>query len=490
MAASEPIRVLFAGAEAAPLVKVGGLGDVAGVLPSILPALPEAAREGRTLDVRVVIPYHPTIPRDTPAIRPLLKFKTRYPGGAIDTQVYQTELNGIVTYLIDGEPIPKQGGVYNIDTQKDGRKFTFFSLALLELPKALDWPIDILHAQDWHVGVAVHMLAELRKTDLFYARTRSVFTVHNLPYMGAGTDRAMREFGIPENTDARLPEWGHYQPLPMALSAADIITTVSPTYSREILTPEFGCGLESFLRARSDSLVGILNGIDLVSIDPATDRALVQNYDLAHIEEREPNKAALLAEVGLDSSQDLPLLILISRMDHQKGVDVAVGALAEIADLPWQAILLGTGEPGLEEMSRQLERSLPDRVRAVIRFDAAFSRRMYAGGDMLLMPSRYEPCGLAQMMAMRYGCLPVASATGGLRDTISDQADPAESSGFLFEGATMETLAGTLRRALAAYNNQEEWATRRKFAMQQEFSWERSGQEYMRLYLRLVNPSE
>jgi len=489
MAASEPIRVLFAGAEAAPLVKVGGLGAVAGVLPSIHPRVAEAAREGRTRDVRVGIPYHPTIPRDTPTIRPLLKYKTRFSGGAIDTQVYQTELNGIITYLIDGEPIPKQGGVYNIDTQKDGRKFTFFSLALLQLPKALKWPVDILHAQDWHVGVAVHMLAELRKTDRFYAGTRSVFTVHNLPYMGAGTDQAMREFGIPENTDPRLPDWGHYQPLPMALSAADIITTVSPTYSREILTPEFGCGLEGFLQERSDSLVGILNGIDLESINPATDRALAQNFDLEHLASRSANKQALLAEVGLDSSKDLPLLILISRMDHQKGVDLAVGALAEITDLPWQAILLGTGEPGLEEMSRQLEANLPERVRAVIRFDAAFSRRMYAGGDMLLMPSRYEPCGLAQMMAMRYGCLPVASATGGLRDTISDQSDPAESSGFLFEGATMQALAGTLRRALAEYGDQEGWAARRKFAMQQIFSWERSGQEYMRLYLRLINPS-
>jgi starch synthase len=485
MLASQPIRVLFAGAEVAPLVKVGGLGDVAGVLPNMLLALPPRLREGRELDVRVVIPFHPTISRVSPAIHPLIEYKTRFPNGlSVDTQAYRTELNGITTYLIDGEPIPRQGGVYSLETEQDGRKFTFFSLALLELTRALDWPMDILHAQDWHVGVAVHMLARLRQEDPFFARTRSVFTVHNLPYMGAGTAGAMRSFGIPENEDPRLPDWGHYQPLPMALSAADVITTVSPSYSREILTPEFGCGLESFLQLRADSLVGIVNGIDLEAINPATDSALVRKYDLASLSERPANKAALMAEVGLAPRPDLPLIILISRMDRQKGVDLAVDALAQITDLPWQALLLGTGDPGLEEQALGLQFELPGRVKAVIRFDAALSRRMYAGGDVLLMPSRYEPCGLAQMMAMRYGCLPVARATGGLRDTISDLPDPAESSGFLFEGATAEALAATLRRSLAAYRDPVGWAARQAFAMRQDFSWQRSAQAYMQLYLQ------
>jgi starch synthase len=453
----------------------------------MLLALPPELREGRSLDVRVVIPYHPTISRESPSIRPLLEFPTRFPNGTvIETKAYQTELNGIVTYLIDGEPIPSQGGVYSLNAAEDGRKFTFFSLALLELARVLDWRFDILHAQDWHVGVAVHMLAQLRREDKFFAKARSVFTVHNLPYMGAGTDQAMRALGIPENQDARLPEWGHYQPLPMALSAADIITTVSPTYSREILTPEFGCGLESFLQSRADRLIGIVNGIDLETINPAADRALVKNFDLDSLSNRPANKTALLAEVGLEALPEVPLLILISRMDSQKGVDLAAGALAQIADLPWQALLLGTGDPGLEEMCRQLESDLPDRVRSVIRFDAALSRRMYAGGDMLLMPSRYEPCGLAQMMAMRYGCLPVARATGGLRDTISDAADPAQSSGFLFEGATADALSATLRRALAAYRDAAAWKSRQVFAMRQDFSWQRSAQAYMQLYLQLV----
>jgi starch synthase len=353
--------------------------------------------------------------------------------------------------------------------------------------RALNWVPDILHANDWHTALAVYALALRRAEDPFFAGTRSILTVHNLPYMGGGTQAALADFGIPSLKDNRLPPWGEYQPLPMGLATADYITTVSPTYAREIMTPEFGCDLQDFLQMRAGSIAGILNGLDERSWNPADDLAQPENFDLDHLEKRAGNKQALLDEFVLPQIQDMPLLILISRMDHQKGVDLVVEGLRQVAGLPWQAILLGTGEPSLEAAMRQLEAEFPYRARAVIRFDAQLARRMYGGADMLLMPSRYEPCGLAQMIAMRYGCLPVARATGGLRDTVKDTQAAETSSGFLFEDATPEALAAALRRAIAVYADRENWQARQRCAMQQDFSWQRSAQAYGLLYHQLLS---
>jgi starch synthase len=303
--------------------------------------------------------------------------------------------------------------------------------------------------------------------------------------MGAGTAEALKDYGIPELADDRLPPWGSYQPLPMGLASADYLTTVSPTYAREILTPEFGCGLQDFLQLRASSITGILNGLDETGWDPAADAALAQNFTQETLDQRSENKLALLHEFGLPPNLDQPLLILISRMDYQKGVDLAFEALHLVSGLPWQAVLLGTGDPGLETAARQLEAEFPYRVKAAIRFDAKLARRMYAGGDMLLMPSRYEPCGLAQMIAMRYGCIPVARATGGLTDTIIDGPSPENSTGFLFEDATPEALAAALRRSVTAYADKDGWRARQMYGMKQDFSWQRFAQAYIHIYHRL-----
>jgi starch synthase len=482
----EPLRVLFCAAEAAPLVKVGGLGDVAGSLPEALLSLPPEARQNRDLDIRVVIPYHPTIPRNKPDITFAGSFSVPHPDGPIQASAYLTHIGRTPVYLIDGELIPKSGGVYSQDTQKDGEKFTFFAFAVFELCRALNWQPHILHAHDWHAALSLHLLLQIRRLDPFFAETRSMLTVHNLPYMGAGTDQALRSFGVQENNDQRLPSWGRYQPLPMGLSAADWITTVSPTYGREIMTSEFGCGLENFLQQRAAVISGVLNGLDLDSANPATDAALVQRFEAKSIETRQANKTALQAEFGLDPDPDMPLIISIGRFDYQKGLDLAIGALSRLADVPWQAILLGSGDPAIEATARALETEMPERVRAAIRFDVGLSKRMYAGGDMLLIPSRYEPCGLTQMFAMRYGCLPVARSTGGLRDTILDDPDPHKSTGFLFEGANPDSLAAAIRRALAAYADRAGWRDRQLVGMRQDFSWQRSAETYLRLYRKLL----
>jgi starch synthase len=479
------LRVLFVASEADPLIKVGGLGDVTGSLPRTLRSLSVEQTGGYHLDVRLVIPFFSAIANRVKNIQLVATFDVQTPDGLVAAEAYETAVGDLPVYLIAGDPIPKEGGVYSLDTRKDGEKFAFFSLAVLELARALDWQPDILHAHDWHTAISVRALHQRRETDPFFARTRSIFTVHNLPFMGAGTDTALEAYGIAAVQDERLPEWGAYQPLPMALSTADLITTVSPTYAREILTPEFGCGLQDFLQERAADVSGILNGLDEQAWDPATDPALAERFTQDSLELRQANKQALLKEFSLPPNMDLPLLILISRMDWQKGVDLALDALRMVAGLPWQAILLGNGDPGLEASVRQLEAEFPYRVRAAIRFDTQLSRRMYAGGDMLLMPSRYEPCGLAQMIGMRYGCIPVARATGGLRDTVIDSQSPDSSTGFLFEKSTPEALAAALRRALTAFQDRQGWQARQRFGMRQDFSWERSALTYTQIYIKL-----
>ncbi|WP_322508971.1 glycogen/starch synthase [Anaerolinea sp.] len=479
---AQPFRVLMVSAEAEPYVKVGGLGDVAGSLPKALLKLPKDVLEGYSLDVRLVLPFHPVIPREVAAQEPLVVVQVPKREGTVEARIYLSEIAGYPVYLIDGEPISRASTVYSLDSAQDADKYIFFSLAVLEMIQALGWKPHVLHAHDWHTAIAVYELARRRDQDDFYRGIKSLFTIHNLPYMGAGAEKVLPEYGIPPSEDIRLPWWGKSLPLPMALSTVDFLSTVSPTYSREILTSEFGCGLEDFLRSRSSTLFGILNGLDTQIWNPQEDSFILRKFSAENPRDRLPNKQALLDQLGLVPEEEAPLLGLIGRFDRQKGIDLAIGALRMMAEQPWQAVLLGSGDPVLEESARNLEREFPERVRVVIKFDLRLSHQIYAGADMLLMPSRYEPCGLAQMIAMRYGCIPVARATGGLRDTISDLPDPSMSTGFLFNEAIPEVLAEALRRAIVAYEDSTGWEMRQRNAMQQDFSWSRSAQEYYRLY--------
>lgn len=480
------LRILFVAAEADPIVKVGGLGDVAGSLPRALQALTSSQAMGHTIDTRLVIPYHPIVAGRVTNPELAATFTVPHPHGAIPARAFLTYVQDLPVYLIDGAPISAVPEVYGADTRKSGEKYVFFSLAVLELARALNWPPDILHAQDWHTAVSVYAL-KLLQDDPFFQHTSTFLSIHNLPFMGAGTEEAVTSFGLPAAHDARLPAWGTRQPLPMGLSSADVISAVSPTYAQEILTPEFGSGLQDFLQMRAGTLYGIVNGLDEKMWDPAADPGLVQNFSASSLDLRVMNKKALLDEVGLLDKPGTPLFIFIGRMDRQKGVDLALEALHQIDDLPWQAIFLGTGDPGLEEIAKQFQRAFPQQFRAILRFDAGLSRRMYAGGDILLMPSRYEPCGLAQMIAMRYGCIPVARATGGLCDTICDCPPPSDSTGFLFEQASPEALAKALRRGAAAFSKPFYWKERQLCGMKQDFSWQRSAQSYARLYLKFLN---
>ncbi len=483
----DAIKVLFLAAEADPLVKVGGLGDVAGSLPRALQHLTaEEAGDGE-IEVRLVLPYHSAVKKKMPDPAFLFDLKIPVQDGYLTASIFFVEVNGIRTYLISGPPIPEEGPVYSADPLIDGPKFIFFSLAALKLTKQLDWQPDILHCNDWHTALSIYGLKARRKYDPFFRQVKTVLTIHNLPFMGAGSEAAFDYFKIPPSTNPLLPSWARKVPMPLGLQTADRIVAVSPSYAGEIVTPEYGCGLDGFLKSRQKSIYGIVNGLDQDKWDPARDSVIAANYSLNTLGCRQSNKEALACDFSLRKDPSIPLLILISRMDPQKGIDLAVEGLRQSAHLPWQAILLGSGDPQLENACQQLANDFPDRVRAIIKFDTALSRRLYAGADILLMPSRYEPCGLAQMMAMHYGCVPLARATGGLQDTIRDEKTfMDEGTGFLFQQASAGAFAEALHYALRIFPDQRRWCGIQERGMKQDFSWERSALEYAKIYHDLL----
>ena len=488
------LKVLFLAAEAEPLIKIGGLGDVAGSLPLALRNLTNhmGVRSGVEVDVRLVIPFHGAIQRHAYPIHRVARFEIPYKDGDVSAEALRMDLDGMPLYLIGGRMIPADAPVYSGDNYIDGLKFTFFSLAALELVRHLDWIPDVIHANDWHTALAIYALNRMKAMDPFFKDTVTVMGVHNLPYLGVGAGKSLDAYGLQPASDPDLPKWARDVPLALGLLSADHIVAVSPTYAKEILTPQFGAGLDGFLRRRGERISGILNGLDVKRWNPADDEFLVTCFGEDNLQARLENKIALQAEFGLEQGTELPLLALISRLDYQKGVDLLPQALRLLSesftfrDIPWQAIILGTGDPGLEADIIRLEEDFPNRVRAAVRFDAALSRRIYAGADMLLIPSRYEPCGMTQMIAMRYGCVPVGRATGGLRDTIQDHGLSPRSTGFLFVDATPEALALTLGRALRVYADEVEWRGIQKRGMEMDFSWRRSACQYLELYLSLL----
>lgn len=495
----QPLRVLFLVAEADPFMKVGGLGDVGGSLPRAinrLNHLPNSTSgdtgnaDQQLVDIRVVLPYHGAITTTATDLRPVVSFNVHHRDGALPAQVYDLDMEGIPVYLISGDPIPTDKPIYTGDPEIDGNKYSFFSVAALELGKALGWQPDLIHANDWHTAPAIYA-QKVHPEQTTFARSATLLGIHNLPYLGSGTAPSLSAFGLPPATGSPLPEWAQHLPLPLGLLAADHIVAVSPTYAKEILTPEFGQGLSGFLQERSGSISGILNGFDQGLWNPLTDTNLAANYDQHNLDPRAANKRALQVELGLEPEPDTPLLSMVTRMESQKGVDLALNALRQF-DISgegirpnWQAVILGTGSHNLEEAARQMQADFPGRVRAVIAYDAPLSRRIFAGADAVLIPSRYEPCGLVQMIAMRYGCVPIARAVGGLKDTIHPYPK-TNATGFLFLDPTPEALSGTIRDVLALYVDRKAWRNIQRAGMIQDFSWERSAQQYLSLYRSMV----
>lgn len=474
---SQTINILFLAAEAEPFVKVGGLGDVAGSLPRFVRNL---SNNETKFDVRLALPLHTVIKAES--LKPAGIYSIPRGSSEVAVEVFEGALDGIPIYFINGEPIRASGSVYSSNNKLDAEKYVFFSLAALELPNQLDWKPDIIHCNDWHTALAAYGNLVKRWEDQ-KRRIASVVTIHNLPFLGPDVKEILEAYGVPlANTD--LPDWARLLPMPLGLWASDAIVAVSPTYAKEILHEEFGSGLQDFFRNRTETLRGILNGLDTATFDPQTDSVISATFNAGTLSHRPKNKSALQERLGLPVNAEVPLLGMVSRMDPQKGVDIALKGLRMMKKQNWQFVLLGAGDPKLEAFAKKLQEDMPDRVRVETRYDAKLARQIYAGTDIFLMPSRYEPCGISQMIAMRYGSVPLVRAVGGLHDTVTD----AET-GFVFVEAKVKSFNDALRRALSMLPNRSTWQNLQKAGMALDYGWHASAQKYGELYEKLVEES-
>lgn len=479
---SDKLKVLFLAAEADPFIKVGGLADYAGSLPKALMQLQRRSFGNLELDIRIAIPFHGRIDRNKWGIKFLFDFPIIEKGKKTKVRVFSTILGRLTFYFISRQQRERSLKSAYLETNaKSGRKFAFFSIASLELLKCLNWKADIIHANDWHTAFAVIKLAQIRKNDPFFSKTKSLLTIHNLAYMGGGSEKSLADFELNPVYEATLPSWAQKQPLPMALVVADGIVAVSPSYAQEIKTAEFGYGLERLIKKRGNAVSGILNGIDYEKWDPSADMCLERQYSIHSNDNRKFNKVYLQKYFHLPIDARIPLITIISRLDHQKGIDLIVDGFKSIKKSVFQMIILGSGNSDLENKCQQLEIDIPDKVRAILKFDPRLADQLYGGADLILIPSRFEPCGLTQMIAMRYGCLPLARSVGGLKDSIRSGFN-----GFLFEEFAILDFIRAFRHFLVIFKKEKKtWAQMQQNAMRTDHSWEKSARAYARLYRKL-----
>ncbi len=467
------MKILFAAAEAYPLAKVGGLGDVAGSLPKALRA------QGH--DVRIALPRYGMIPNWKEDLGP---FSVSVGGSEEEARLRTSNIDGVPVYLVEKPELFDRPNVY--EYEDDGKRFGFFSKSLLDLlPRADFWP-DVLHCNDWHSALAPSLLRTVYAADERYRRIRTVLTIHNMQHQGLfGRDLA-EWAGLPP--EAWNPEgvefYGQLNFMKAGIVYADLVNTVSPTYAREIQTDEFGCQLDGLLRSRVSKLSGILNGIDTEVWNPAKDKQIAQTYTKSTIEKKTKDTSALRKEAGLPPDSTAPLLGMVSRITEQKGLDLLVPALPHILALGAQVVVLGTGERKYEEPLASLAKDHAG-VAAFLKYDEALAHRIYAGSDFFLMPSKFEPCGLGQMISLRYGTVPVVRATGGLADTVTDvDRDPKRGNGFVFSEYKSEAFVDATRRAVEFFRKRRGWKSLQQRAMSADLSWKASAKRYVQWYER------
>lgn len=488
-----PLRVLFVAAELTPIAKVGGLGDVIGALPKNLKSL--------GVDVRIVIPKYGVIDEKTYPLTLLREgVEVPFDGRVERCRIFQTPLPGsqVPVYLIDHERYLGGGSIYfekdasSSGAEQECSRFTFFSCAVLELFAAANfWP-DLLHCHDWQVGLLPTLVRIRAKDDDRVRAMRTILTINNIAYQGRYHPKlAFRLLGLRGDEHPLLAErtgkTRELNYLQQAILASDVITTVSPTYAKEILTPAYGEGLERYLAKRKDALTGILNGIDTDRFNPATDPSLPARYSVDDLSGKATDTSALQKILDLPQNPTVALLGFVGRLTDQKGTKLLPPILDALMKEDVQLTLLGTGTERFEEEARAMARRFPDRIAVRIAFDAALAQKIYAGADLFLMPSRFEPCGLAQMIAMRYGAVPIVRATGGLKDTVPP-FDPhtGQGTGFIFDAYEPEALWGAVEKALALFRRDPDaWHRCQENGMRTDFSWEKSSREYLKLYEQL-----
>ncbi|MBC7232734.1 MAG: glycogen synthase [Chloroflexi bacterium] len=483
MTAQQPLKILYLAAEMVPFAKTGGLADVAGSLPKAIRALGH--------DIRVSMPRYGRIDPIRFGLQEVLPaFPVPMDKQMEEAAVLQgTIASDVPVYFIENAKYYDRDGIYMYPD--DAERFIFFCRSALEMLKRLNWRPDIIHCNDWHTAIIPNWLKTVYKDDPFFAQTATVYTIHNLAYQGIFGYRVLEIAGIAEYGFMYHPEMADLAEvvdfMARGIFFADVINTVSEKYAQEILTPEFGEKLDPLLRDRRDRLFGILNGIDYEVMNPATDKYIVQNYDVEHLEKRVQNKLALQQQANLKQDAGIPLIGIISRLTDQKGFDILGDVLDHVLDLDLQLIVLGTGDPHYHEMFSRIAQAYQGKAAVFLTFNAELAQRIYAGTDMFLMPSRFEPCGLGQMIAMRYGSVPIVRATGGLADTVKD-FDPrtGEGNGFSFARYDRWALFATIVRALENYKYKDTWRRLQIKGMTADFSWNASARKYVDLYYRAI----
>ena len=479
---SSRLRILILSAEVAPFAKTGGLGDVAGSLPKAL------ARLGH--DVRVVMPAYQAQER---AARAGEGGFTHLPGGLtvplgagpLPAGVLQTVLPGsdVPVYLIAESSLFDRPNIYGYDD--DPYRFAFFSRAALELSAALGFRPDVVHAHDWHAAPAVMWLDTTGRGDDGFGDVATVFTIHNLAHQGRSSRRVVRYLGVGAPPLLEESGWDEVNFMARGIFHATLVNTVSPTYAREIMTPQGGNGLDPLLRARHEDVYGILNGIDYDVWNPATDERLVREFDATTAQRRVANKLALQERLGLRQDEGVPLVAMVTRLDAQKGMEITghvIHLLMSGVAGEAQFVVLGTGAAPYEDAFAHLAGYHPRKMAAVLTFASDLAPQIYAGSDLFLMPSLFEPCGLGQLIAMRYGSVPVVRSTGGLADTVRDGQ-----TGFTFHEFTAEAFWMALQRALLVHNTDASaWARLQSNGMAADFSWIGAAHAYEQLYERAI----
>ena len=472
------MKVLYVASEALPFMASGGLADVAG-------SLPKALRK-RLIGCRVVMPLYDGIKQELKdkmqfltSISVPVAWRRQYCG------IFEAKSDGVIYYLLDNQYYFKRDGIYGY--YDDAERFAFFSRAVLEMLPHIGFKPDIIHCNDWQSALTPLYYSTMYANREGYENIKTVFTIHNIQYQGTyGKELISEVLGLRDDDIGLIEYDGDVNFMKGAIETANRVTTVSPSYANEILDPWYAHGLDPILRDRSFKLSGILNGIDVDNYNPETDKDIFANYSAEDFKNKAVNKQELQKLMGLPQRKDVPIIGMVSRLVGHKGLDLCKAVLDELlATSDVQMVVLGSGEWQYEEFFKQLAAKYPDKFAVYIGFVPPLSRKIYAGADLFLMPSKSEPCGLSQMIALRYGTIPIVRETGGLRDSIQDSGD-GEGNGFTFANYNAHEMLYTIRRALEGYAQPEGWNILVKRAMECDNSWGKSANEYIKLYKALL----
>lgn len=474
------MKVLFAASEAAPFIKTGGLGDVVGALPK---ALADAG-----VDARVVVPLYGSIDHSLKSQMEFVgNFEVTISWRKTYCGVFKAKVGKVTYYFIDNEQYFNRSNIYG--EYDDSERFAFFSKASLDILNMLDFFPDVIHVNDWQTALLPVYLNAFYRADPRYAKIKTVLSIHNIEFQGKYNPIILGSiFGLDISCRSQLMYDGDINLLKGGIEAVDMVTTVSKTYAQEIMGPEYSFGLHNILQPRSYKLRGVVNGIDTTLFNPETDKYIAKTYNYETIRFKSINKKQLQKEMDLEQSNDIPVIGMVTRLTSQKGIDLLCEVMNELSGMPIQLIALGTGDSHYQSFFYSWEHACHDKVRGYIGFSSAMAQKIYAGADMFLMPSKTEPCGLSQMIAMRYGTIPIVHSVGGLHDTVEAyNPETKTGNGITFQSYNAYDMLDAIRRAVDLFHNKNHWRVLRKNAMSGDFSWENPAKEYLEIYKEIIS---